>query len=62
MEGPDPGEDADCEEGLEEEYPLDSIKILDSMWLKFYIALDMTVVAIQVLILSRFTSLFRQEE
>ena len=30
------------------------------MWLKFYIALDMIVAAIQVLILGRFT--FRQEE
>jgi hypothetical protein len=61
MEGSNPGEDADCG-GLEEKYPPDSIKILDSTWLKFYIALDMIVVAIQLLILSRFTSSFRQEE
>jgi hypothetical protein len=32
------------------------------MWLKFYIALDMTVMEIQLLILSRFTSSIRQEE
>jgi hypothetical protein len=31
---------------LEEIYLSDSIKILDSMWLKFYIAIDMIVVEI----------------
>jgi hypothetical protein len=49
-------------ERLEQEYTPDSIKRLDSMWLKFYIALDMIVAGIRVLILGRFTSLFRQEE
>jgi hypothetical protein len=49
-------------ERLEQKYSPDSIKRLDSMWLKFYIALDMIVAGIQVLVLGRFTSLFRQEE
>jgi hypothetical protein len=38
--------------GFEEKYPSDSIKILDSIRLKFYIALDMTVLELQLLILS----------